>query len=110
MRRRILVLTLSTTFLVVLAFVLPLVILVDHETSQRAGLDLQSQAQTTAFDVRSTYTAAQITTLIDERDEANGTSTQVIRNGVTIGSLPPGVGDIGDGRGLPSIAPSPGCL
>lgn len=107
MRRRILLLTLSTTFLVVLAFVIPLAILVDRETAQRAGLDLQTQAQSTAFDIRSTYTADQIKSLIAQTDGEHDTTTQVTisRRSLTIGSLPPGVGEI---RGLPSDAPSPG--
>lgn len=91
MRKRILLLTLSTTFLVVLAFVIPLAILVSSETSQRARVDLQNQAQFTAFSARSTSTTTTIADYIADADASHDTSTLVIWMGQRIGSLPPGV-------------------
>lgn len=91
MRRRILVLTLSTTILVVLAFVIPLAILVDRETTQRARLDLQSRAQATAIAIRAAWTVDQVRSYISAADTANHTSTRVTKDGTAIGTLPAGV-------------------
>ena len=109
MRRRILLLTLSTTFLVVLAFVVPLAVLIANRTAQDARDRLQQQAQTIAFSIRTTSTPDQIEAYI-RREYDNGTSTRVDKDGVIIGSLPDGVPAPepgGGGGGLDTTSPGP---
>ena len=105
MRKRILLLTLSTTFLVVLAFVIPLAVLVRSETSQRASVDLQNQAQFTAFSIRTTSTTTTIADYIADADATHDTSTLVIWMGQRIGSLPPGV-EVEDLTANPGAVPT----
>lgn len=91
MRRRILVLTLSTTLLVVLAFVVPLAVLIDRETATRASQALQDQAQYTAFSIRTGESDADVQRYLDDADASHHTSTLVVRDGVRLGGLPAGV-------------------
>lgn len=102
MRRRILLLVLGMTTLVVLAFAVPLAILV-HNDAYSQGLDgLRKETSDIALFLReenSTKSAAEITAKLGDLDPDRAASVQ-LPSGNTLGRTPPG--------GLAGAPPAPG--
>ena len=92
MRRRIVLLVVGMTTLVVLAFAIPLAVLIRHNVYRDAVAALQKEAGDVAIFLRSDTaapTAAQITTYLNRLDPNRSASVQ-LPTGVVVGSTPPG--------------------
>jgi signal transduction histidine kinase len=101
MRRRILLLSVGMTTLVVLAFAVPLIILLRNATANEAKDQARYRAETAAYYVGDrNHTADDITAYIDGLSK-NGPGTISVRmpDGSTLGSPPPG--------GVPTPKPLP---
>jgi signal transduction histidine kinase len=101
-RRRILLLVVGMTVLVVLAFAIPLAILIRHNVYNDATRALQRQAGDVAFYLRarnSTPTDAQITAYLADRTGYPTASVQ-LPDGHVLGRKPPG--DVGELPALPT--------
>jgi signal transduction histidine kinase len=107
MRRRILLLVVGMTTLVVLAFAIPLAILIRVKVAQLADTDTRNQAGTIASTLRnSTYTDAQIKTYVAAQAARSGRPVSVLTPaGTQIGHTPadsgPLPGGIPNGEGNP---------
>ncbi len=89
MRRRILLLVVGTTTLVVLAFTIPLIFLIRSAVAQRADDATLQQARIIAASLRNvTATAAQLTAYV-QSESTNGRLVSItVPNGTTIGRTP----------------------
>ena len=109
MRRRIVALVVAMTTLVVLAFAIPLAVLIRHNVYSDAVKALQDSANSVAYDLRTpdaVLTSAAITTYLDGRSDSAGTVTVQLPDGKIVGQEPPGglddapaVADQGDEHG-----------
>ena len=101
MRRRILLLSVGMTTLVVLAFAVPLIILLRSTTASEAKDQARYRAETVAYYVGDRdHTADDITAYIDGlSQERAGTISVRMPDGTTLGNPPPG--------GVPTPKPLP---
>ncbi len=112
MRRRIVLLVVGMTTLVVLAFAIPLAVLIRHNVYRDAVAALQREAGDVAIYLRSdstSPTATQIKTYVDKLDPDRSVSVQ-LPSGVVVGSTPPGGTEALPSPPRPSILrqPTPG--
>ncbi|MFI5695898.1 sensor histidine kinase [Kribbella sp. NPDC051586] len=115
MRRRILLLSVGMTTLVVLAFAVPLVILLRSTTASEARDKALYRAETVAYYVGDKdHTADDITAYINGLKDGPGNISVRMADGTTLGdpppggvptpkSMPPDYGDDGDDKGPPKL-------
>jgi signal transduction histidine kinase len=90
-RRRILLLVVGMTVLVVLAFAIPLAVLIRHNVYQDAVRSLQTETNTIAFYLRENNiapTRTQLAAYLKQLDKGRNASVQ-LPDGSIVGSLPP---------------------
>jgi signal transduction histidine kinase len=103
MRRRILLLVVGMTTLVVLAFAIPIAILIRSAVAQRAESDTKNQAVQIASALRnSNYTDAQVKTYVANQAASSGRQISVVTPaGTLIGKTPADTGPV-PGGGAPT--------
>jgi signal transduction histidine kinase len=111
-RRRIVLLVVGMTTLVVLAFAIPLAVLIRHNVYRDAVTALQREAGNVAIYLRSdstSPTAAQIKAYVDKLDPERSVSVQ-LPTGAVVGSTPPGGTEALPSAPTPTVTrqPTPG--
>jgi HAMP domain-containing protein len=107
-RRRILLLVVGITVVVVLAFAIPIAILLRDTVAQRADQDTRRLAQAAAGFLRSTSTpptARQITTYLASQPLGGRSMSITLPNGTIVGSTP--ADNVTRPRGEPGLGPAP---
>ncbi len=109
MRRQIMALVVGLTTLVILAFAIPVAILIRSAVLQNAERAAVLQANNVALFIRTNNNQAAIESYLKALAQNNDRRTSVrIPNGTILGTAPPGGGDLGlavPGNGLPSGSP-----
>src|ERR1700749_2831973 len=104
MRRRILLLVVGVTALVVLAFAIPLVLLTRDSVVRDAEHAMVTRAQAVAYAIRGNPTTADLTTDLASYEQTSSRSVSVtLPNGTVLGTLPASVGSgSANGEGFPN--------
>ncbi len=111
MRRRILLLVVGMTLLVVLAFAIPLAVLIRNRVVQNAEHTTIEQAQSVAFLLRGNPTSAQITAYLSQLPQNDDRSTSVrLPDGTVLGRAAPAPSPTNGYPGAAGTGPGTGDL